>query len=134
MHSLKLGDTKMVKIILLVMVLMLNLFSTNITIKDKGRLETLDVVTNGVLSEVKYRYGIYKFYNNSSVLVKFNEITPELISSFEEKFGLKLVQILVVGYYVYQFDGDINEKVSLISKEENVLSVKPNWSLKPNKY
>jgi len=113
---------------------MLNLFATNITIKDKGRLETLDVVRNGISNDVRYRYGEYKFYNNSFLLVKFNQITPELISSFEDKFGLKLVQILVIGYYVYQFDGDINEKVSLISKEENVLSVKPNWISKPNKY
>jgi len=86
------------------------------------------VKQDGAIYKSTSRQNQFKYQNTSDILVEFYKITPELISSFEAKYNLKLKKIMFIGYYVYGREGEINEVVKQIANEANVKTVKPNWS------
>lgn len=69
----------------------------------------------------------YIFTDSTDIMVKFINISPELISEFESRYDLELQKVLVVGYYIYKSELGMMEILPQIIEEENIKTVKPNW-------
>lgn len=78
----------------------------------------------------------YSFTNKSNISIRFNSITPELISAFESKYNLELQSILIIGDYIYSHTSDdIVSMIEEISKEnDNIQTITPLWQKSANKY
>lgn len=100
-----------------------------------GTMFAFEIKTNNSIVEVDYVYEDGKyitsdksfFYDDTFIMVKFNEITPELISAFEEKYNLELQKIMVIGYYIYKSEKSPINIIPELINEENINTVKPKW-------
>jgi hypothetical protein len=67
------------------------------------------------------------------VIVSFLDTKILSISEFETKYGLKLKEKLVIGYYIFENVSDRSDTEimsAIIKNETNVKTVKPNWEKK----
>ena len=102
-------------------------------------LFSFEIKVNGTVSKIEYEYVDNEyitsknlvFDDNTNLMVKFNKITPELVKSFEEKYDLEIISVLVTGFYIYKTNGDILGKLSSILVDDaNIKSVVPAWRTK----
>ncbi|DAB30051.1 MAG TPA: hypothetical protein CFH84_06135 [Sulfurimonas sp. UBA12504] len=115
--------------ILLFLGLVVSLYGDMLHMKIGGEKIELRIIQSGAIYKSASRQNQFQYQNTSDILVEFYEVTPLLVSSFEEKYHLKLKQIMVIGYYIYEKDGEINEIVKQIANEANVKTVKPNFEI-----
>jgi predicted component of type VI protein secretion system len=69
------------------------------------------------------------FYDNSSIMIKFNDNNSVLVNLIEEKYNLTLRKTLIIGYYIYIIDDNISDKINEIIDEKNVKTIIPNWKM-----
>ena len=102
------------------------------SIKDNGKIKNIlvkDIGSNYITSKN------YSFKDSSNILIKFENISPEFINSFETKYGLELKKVLIIGDYIYTHkSGDILQLINNISNEENIKTVKPLWTISVKTY
>ncbi|MDD2905127.1 MAG: hypothetical protein PHH41_03770 [Sulfurimonas sp.] len=122
------------KKIIVIIIFVMSLYGENFQIKEDGKVIEITFLNNGSTYEGIGEYQGMKYNENSDILVSFKEITPEIVDTFEAKYDLKFKQILVIGYYIYGVNSNINDVIQSISKEENIHTVKPNWTLRAIKY
>jgi hypothetical protein len=109
--------------------LMVGLCGDTLHMKINGKKEDLSIRQDGANYISNSTQNKFRYQNTSDILVEFYKITPELITSFEGKYNLKRKKIMVIGYYVYKIEGNINEVVKQISNEANVKTVKPDLAM-----
>ncbi len=66
------------------------------------------------------------------VIVEFIDDSKVDISTFESKYGLKLKDKLVIGYYIfsnYSSVGDLELIQKILNNEKNIRTLKPNWKM-----
>ena len=118
----------MIKITILIVALFLNACASdfiNYNIKQNNNIKTISVQQKGDTFIASKKYS---FNNNTNIVIKFEQITPELISEFETKYSLQLEQIMITGSYIYSHKStNILETIEFISNEANVIEVLPLW-------
>jgi|GEM_PF-1523521 len=106
---------------------------TEVTILDKGVKRTIHIPKESNLTSKISTYDITKSGSKEGVIVSFGDTSTLSINEFETKYGLKLKEKLVIGYYIFKNISDksdteiINE---IIENESDVRTVKPNWKKK----
>ena len=74
----------------------------------------------------------YIFNNSSTIQIRFNNITPNIIKEFEKRYNLKLKNVLVIGDYIYKHNSkDILKLIEEIvnNQDDNIIHVKPSWAI-----
>lgn len=104
--------------------------SQQIIILDKGVKRTMNIQTEGTAKNKAYSTN--QLTVKKGILVSFKNITNVSIDDFEKKYGLKLKEKMIIGYYIFDnnsnySDVEIIEKI--IADEVNIKSVKPNWKM-----
>ena len=99
-----------------------------IIILDKGVRRVMMIQTEGPAK--KNTYSAENLRAKSGILVSFNNVSDVSIGDFEKKYGLKLKEKMIIGYYIFDnvskySDVEILERI--INDETNIKSVKPNW-------
>ena len=115
-------------ILIISMVFLLNACASNFQnyiIKQNNHIKNIKIKKE----ESKYTTSNnYTFDNNSYIVVRFNEIAPDLINDFEIRHNLQLKQILIIGDYIYSHKSDnILNLIDIIAFEDNVKTVTPLW-------
>ena len=123
------------KYIIIISILTFNItandFKSHI-IKYNNKLKVIKakIYNNKIITSQKY-----SFTNSSNLQIKFNKITPDIIKDFEQNYNLRLVEVLVIGDYIYSHNSnDILNLIKQISSNENIKSIKPLWSIPFRKY
>lgn len=119
--------------LLLVLFLGLNLYGDiveTLTIKHNNKLKEIKVKKEGELYIAIHNDSLFYYNDKSTILVLFANDRKPVISNFATKYNLKFKKRLVVGYYIYEVNDNINEIIRLLTKDANIISVSPNWSAK----
>ena len=106
---------------------------TEVTILDKGVKRIIHIPKESNLTSKISTYKVTAVEPKEGVIVSFADSTILSISEFETKYGIKLKEKLVIGYYIFEnvsdrSDAEIISKI--IENESNVKTVKPNWKKK----
>ena len=106
---------------------------TEVTILDKGVKRIIHIPKESNLTSKISTYKVTTVEPKEGVIISFADSTILSISEFETKYGLKLKEKLVIGYYIFEnvsdrSDAEIISKI--IENESNVKTVKPNWKKK----
>lgn len=107
---------------LIVLLFLGNIFAFEIKKNNEIISVDFNLIDNGFITNDKK-----SFSKSSDLLIKFNEENYELINDFETKYNLRLKRVLIIGYYLYESNGDTLDLISKIINEENVKTIKPNW-------
>lgn len=106
---------------------------TEVSILDKGVKRIIHIPKESNLTSKISTYEVTTVEPKEGVIISFADTTILSISEFETKYGLKLKEKLVIGYYIFEnvsdrSDAEIISKI--IENESNVKTVKPNWKKK----
>lgn len=113
----------MKKILMVILAFLLNACAS-MQIKHNNLKMNLDYE---YLSGVYVTSNDYNFKSDSSIMIIFNEETPEKIKRIEETYNLQLQEVLVNGYYIYKIDTNTIDKIDSLIDEKNIKSVVPKW-------
>jgi len=101
-----------------------------VTILDKGVKRTINMEID---SAIKNGYSTKQVIKKNGILVNFKNITDVTIADFEKKYGLRLKEKMIIGYYIFDNISkysDVEIIQNIIADETNIKSVKPNWKMK----
>lgn len=114
----------MKKILIFLMGLTLSAYASMQIKVDNTKIDVDYEFTDGKIMTSHKRV----FEEKSEIMVRFTTETPELISQFENRYNLELVQVLTSGFYIYKVDTNTIDKIDSLIDESNVRTVFPAWS------
>jgi len=75
-------------------------------------------------------YSTKQLDSKEGVIIAFKNPSEVQIHEFETKYGLKLKEKLIIGYYIFQNISDVSDTqiiADIIKNETNIKTIKPNW-------
>jgi hypothetical protein len=116
---------------------------TTLQILQKGKTKQIILKSNSTrsLPNSFVTYNGYRFNNSSNILIKFGKI-PSSVKSFESRYNLRFINIMPIGYFVFENSSKSNivDKIQSIiddqsqSSEYKIDTIKPSWSFNNIKY
>jgi hypothetical protein len=100
------------------------------TVLDKGVKRTILIPKESRFEGKMSPYSAKQIDAQEGIVIQFTDPETVDIEAFEEKYQLKLISKMVIGYYIFKNQSKLSD-IALIEKilkeEAGIKTLKPNW-------